>query len=202
MVHRLPFAAVLSLTLGASAPLAAQFDLTFRAGATSLNGFARSSEAADRPELRPSSNSDFAGAVGFDRGPWRVAASVRSTDADLVIVGTDAGVIATDQLRGTAFGAEVGRRLLGSAQHPSAHLLVGVAHERWSFRDAGGESRSKLQFGAALEGEVPFTPAWSGVVRIEGALGKSPFRAEDLPNGFEQRTARRGAMHLGIRWGR
>lgn len=199
MVRPLLFAAVLAMT---PTLLPAQFDLTLRAGAASLRGFARSDESADRPELRPSPNSDFAGAVGFDRGPWRIAASVRRTDSDLVIVGADAGVSVTDELRGTAFGAEVGRRLVGSAEHPSAHLLVGVTHERWSFRDTGGESRSKLQFGAALEGDVPFTTAWSGVVRVEGALGKSPFRADDLPDGFDQRTARRGAMHFGLRWGR
>ncbi|MDZ4258985.1 MAG: hypothetical protein U0974_03695 [Gemmatimonadales bacterium] len=202
MVHRLPFAAVLSLTLGASAPLAAQLDFTFRAGASTLRGFARSSEAADRPELRPSANSDVAGSIGYDRGPWRIAGLIRSTSADLVIVGADAGVSSNDQMLGTTFGVEIGRRLVGSAERPSAHLLVGAGYEHWSFRDAIGDDRSKLQFSAALEGNVPFSSAWSGVVRLDGALGKSPFRADDLPEEFERRTARRGSMHLGLRWGR
>lgn len=201
MVNRQIFAAVLVLSLGVSAPLTAQLDLTFRAGASTLRGFARSTESADRPELRPSANSDVAGSIGYDRGPWRIAGLIRSTSADLVIIGTDAGVSSTDQMLGTTFGLEVGRRIVGSAERPSAHLLVGAGYEHWSFSDAGGDDRSKFQFTAALEGNVPFSSAWSGVVRLDGALGKSPFRDDDLPDEFNPRTARRGSLHLGIRWG-
>jgi hypothetical protein len=137
--------------------------------------------------------------IGRDHGAWRVALRGRRTHADLVIAGATAGIITTDVLRATAIGIEGGRRVAGQATGPQAHMLVGVARERWSFNGLDDEDRTLTLLTAALEGEVPLIRRVRGVVRLEGATGPSLFEADELPEGFETRSGRRTALHLGLR---
>ncbi len=192
----------LALCLALPATLGAQVHLTLRSGPAGAAGHATAPEDADVPDLRPAPTRDVAVATGFDRGAWRVAASLRRTHADLVILGETAGIITTDALRATAVGVEVGRRLVGAPTGPQLHALVGAARERWSFGDLVSESRSRTLLTGALEGEVPLTPHWRAIARVEGARGGSLFTDDELPGGFERRTAWRSALHLGLRVGR
>jgi hypothetical protein len=137
--------------------------------------------------------------IGRDHGAWRVAIRGRRTHADLVIAGATAGIITTDVLRATAVGIELGRRLAGARDAAQAHLLVGIARERWSFVGLEDEARSVTLLTAALEGEVPLYRRMRGVVRVEAGTGPSLFEADELPDGFETRSGRRTALHLGIR---
>jgi hypothetical protein len=137
--------------------------------------------------------------VGRDHGTWRVTLRGRRTHADLVIAGATAGIITTDVLRATAIGAEVGRRVAGTPGAAQLHLLVGVASERWSFEGLDDEARSVTLVTAALEGEVPLSRRLRGIVRLEGGTGTSLFEADELPDGFETRSGRRTALHLGLR---
>jgi hypothetical protein len=190
---------VVGLVIAAPAPLTAQWHLTLGAGVAGASGHAFAPEDSDAPELRPAPTRDLAIGIGRDHGAWRVAIRGRRTHADLVIAGATAGIITTDVLRATAVGIELGRRLAGARDAAQAHLLVGIARERWSFVGLEDEARSVTLLTAALEGEVPLYRRMRGVVRVEAGTGPSLFEADELPDGFETRSGRRTALHLGIR---
>lgn len=194
---RLPLVVVLLCTAPACLP--AQWHLTLGAGDAGTRGHALAPDDSDTPALRPAPTRDIGAGIGRDHGAWRVAVRARRTNADLVIAGATAGIITTDVLRATAVGAEVGRRLAGARDAAQAHLLVGVARERWSFEGLEDEARSVTMLTAALEGEVPLYRRLRGVVRLEGGTGPSLFEADELPDGFETRSGRRTALHLGLR---
>jgi len=196
-VTRLPL--VVFLLAAAPATLTAQWHLTLGAGVAGARGHAFAPDDTDTPALRPAPTRDIAVGIGRDHGAWRVAIRGRRTHADLVIAGATAGIITTDILRATAIGAEVGRRLAGGRHAPQAHLLLGVARERWSFGGLDDEARSVTLVTAALEGEVPLDKRLRGVVRVEGGIGSSLFDTDELPDGFETRSGRRTALHLGLR---
>lgn len=179
--------------------LPAQWHLTIGAGEAGTRGHAFAPDDSDTPALRPAPTRDVAVGLGRDHGAWRVAVRARRTHADLVIAGATAGIITTDILRAIAFGAEVGRRIAGDHDAARAHLLVGVARERWSFAGLSDEDRSLTLVTAALEGEVPLSGRLRGVVRLEGGTGSSLFAADEVPDGFETRSGRRTALHLGLR---
>lgn len=190
---------VILLFCAAPAPLTAQWHLTLSAGAAGVRGHAFAPDDNDTPALRPAPTRDMAVGIGRDRGAWRVALRGRYTHADLVIAGATAGIITTDVLRATAVGIELGRRLAGARDAAQAHLLVGIARERWSFEGLDDEARSVTMVTAALEGEVPLYKRVRGVVRVEGGTGSSLFEADELPDGFDTRSGRRAALHLGLR---
>lgn len=195
---RLPL--VLLLCCTAPATLAAQWHLTLSAGVAGARGHAFAPDDSDTPALRPAPTLDLGIGAGRDRGAWRVAVRGRRTHADLVIAGTRAGIISTDVLRGNAVGVELGHRIAGAASAAQAHLLVGVARERWSFAGLDADEARSLTLGtAALEGEVPLSRRLRGVVRLEGGIGPSLFETEEVPEGFETRNGRRSALHLGLR---
>lgn len=197
---RLPL--VVLLCCAAPTTLTAQWHLTLSAGAASVRGHAFAPDDSDTPALRPAPTRDVGVGLGREHGPWRVAVRGRRTHADLVIAGAAAGIITTDVLRATAVGIELGRRLAGARDAAQAHLLIGITSERWSFEGLDDEARSLTMVTAALEGEVPLYRRLRGVVRLEGGTGPSLFEADELPDGFETRSGRRTALHLGLRLAR
>lgn len=186
--------------LAAPLPLAAQFHLAASAGAATAAGHARAPDEPGEPVLRPDPTRDAAISAGMDRAGWRLAARARRTHADLVIRDDEAGIVTVDVLRATALGLEVGRRLVGTPTTPALWLSGGVASERWSFPEIAEEARTRLLLTVALEGEVPLGARFQGTVRLEAGSSPSAFTTEELPEGFATERARRGAMHVGIRW--
>lgn len=195
---RLPLV-ILLLAAAAPATLTAQWHLTLGGGGAGARGHAFAPDDSDAPGLRPAPTREMSIGLGRDRGAWRLALRGRRTHADLVIVGATAGIITTDVLRANAVGVEVGHRIAGTEGSATAHLLFGVARERWSFEGLDDEARSLTLMTAALEGDVPVFRCLRGVVRLEAGTGSSLFEADELPEGFETRSGRRTALHLGLR---
>ena len=190
---------VVGLVIATPDALTAQWHLTLGAGVAGASGHAFAPDDSDTPTLRPAPTRDLAIGMGRDHGAWRVVVRGRRTLADLVIAGATAGIITTDVLRANTVGIEFGRRLAGARDAAQAHLLVGVASERWNFEGLEDEARSLTLVTAALEGEVPLYRRLRGVVRVEAGTGPSLFEADELPDGFETRSGRRTALHLGLR---
>lgn len=179
--------------------LPAQVHLTSRVGFAAHGAHAVDRGGADSPSFRPGTGGEVVLALGLDRGAWRVALGARRGPADLILRGSEAGVITPDAITATGLGLELGRRLAGGASGPTLHVLLGAERISWSFPGLDEPSRSGWNAVAALEGEVPLGRMVAGVVRVDGARGSSLFTADELPDGFVVTTASRVGLSVGIR---
>lgn len=181
--------------------LGAQIHLTGSLVIASHGGHSLESGAADQPRILPGPGLGGALTVGLDRGPFRLALVVdRQSGADLQVVGNESGVINRDQINATAFGLEVGARVIGSSDDPSLHLLAGVRSVRWSFVEALDPPTNRLGGVLAAEGAAPLGGGISAVLRADALLAGGILDAEQLPEGYQSETGRRLALMVGLRW--
>lgn len=192
----------LLLTLLLPAALPAQFHLTSRVGIADHTGHARDVTDEDEPTFGPGVTRDASLAIGVDRGPWRLGISVRRETADLVLAGHTSGIITRDALAAWQGGLELGRRIIGGLGAPSLHLLLGAGLTRWSFPGFDDPARNRLGGWLALDGALPLSRRFDGVLRLEILGSTSLFEEADLPEGYQSLVARRIGLSLGLRWRR
>lgn len=97
----------------------------------------------------------------------------------------------------TSFTGQVSARVLRLRGGPALRSSLGVSVERWTAPGASARVLFGPQAGVSVEAEL----TRSLVAAIEGEVGftsKSPFRAEDLPEGFSQRSTWRRSIGVGL----
>lgn len=186
------------LLLLAPATAAAQFDVTLLAGASTHGAHADDPSTPDHPGFAPSSSRALLAAVGYRRGAFRIAVSVRTERPDLVLRGDDAGVITPDALRLVVVALSAGRRILGDAGRAELAVEAGVARSRWSFRGFDDPPSAGWSAQAALEAALPFASHWAGILRLDGGIGGSMFPDEPI-EGYRSRTPLRATLSVGLR---
>lgn len=197
-MHRMILFAV--LTSIPALRLSAQWHVALTGGRAGTAGHARSIEDVPdgRAELRPWRPGTIALRVGRDLGNWRVNAEVRRTTADLAISGEATVLITTGAIDAWGSGIEVTRSIAGGPGKPALRAGVGAIAERWSFDLDGGDARWRLAAQGVLDASVPLWRQWSGIVRAEAAFGRSLFDEDELPAGYELRSAVRHGMAIGV----
>lgn len=146
--------------------------------------------------------------AGYDAGALRLEASAATGEPGLAVRGADLtdefdsnGVLIVVEnayrIRALAAGASVFLvRLRGG---PVLRGIAAATMERWTSPEtpprtvAGGEAGLGME--VALTGSL--------FARAEAMLGvtpASPFREEDLPGGFRQRTTWRRSLGVGVNW--
>lgn len=193
---RLILAAILLPSL-----LGAQIHLTGSLVIASHGGHSLESSSEDQPRILPGPGLGGALSVGLDKGPFRLAIVVdRQSGADLQVVGNESGVINRDQINATAFGLEVGARVIGSSETPSLHLLAGIRSVRWSFVEVLDPPTTRLGGVLAAEGAAPLGGGISAVLRADALVAGGIFEPEQLPEGYQDEAGRRLALMVGLRW--
>jgi hypothetical protein len=183
-------------------PLVGQWQVQLVGTSDRAAGHARADADPDRPEVAPHRPVTLAVSVVRPFGTWHLAGTVRRTHSDLAISGGETAVVTRGALRAWGAGAELGRRVVGSADSPSVVAALGGLVERWSFPTSGGEPRVIPSVYGAVEGRVPLTRHWQGIVRGEAAVGGSLFTASDLPADYRARAGRRWGFGIGVGWAR
>lgn len=181
-------------------PLAAQWQVQLVTTSARAAGHARADNDPDRPEVVPHHPVTLALTMVRPLGRWHLAGTVRRTHSDLAISGGETAVVTRGALRAWGAGVELGRRLAGAAASPSVAAVLGGGVERWSFPTSGGEPRFLLAVHGALEGRVPLTRRWLGIVRGEAAVSGSLFTPSDLPPDYTVRAGWRWGFGLGVGW--
>jgi hypothetical protein len=108
-------------------------------------------------------------------------------------------IIAPNALHVAVFTAALSTRLLRLRGGPALRPSFALGLERWT--GAGSPTRTILSGQAGLALEVILTRAF--VATLEGELGftpASPFRKEDLPEGFKLLSAWRRTLAAGVYW--
>jgi len=193
---------ILPLLLHPGQPLVAQWQVQLVASSARAAGHARADDDPDRPEVAPHRPVTLAVSVVRPFGTWHLAGTVRRTHSDLAIRGGETAVVTRGALRAWGAGAELGRRVVGSADSPSFVAALGGMVERWSFPTSGGEPRVVPSVYGAVEGRVPLSRQWRGIVRGEAAVSGSLFTAADLPPDYTAKAGRRWGFGIGVGWAR
>ena len=180
-------------------PLAAQIDLTLRWGVAGHGGHADAT-TDDRPSMHPGTDTDPTAAIGVRRGGWRAALGVRRSTSDLILAGEESGIITTDALRDLSLSLDLSRVIIGTVRGPRLSLLATLSRHSWSFPRFDDPSRTRWGTGLAIEGEVPLTGRWVGLVRADLERSGSLFTNDELPGDFTRRGAQRRSLGVGVRW--
>lgn len=191
---------VLPLLLHRAEPLPGQWQVQLVAGSARAAGHARADDDPDHPEVAPHHPVTIAVTVVRPFGRWQLGATLRRSHSDLAISGGETAVVTRGALRAWGAGVELGRRVVGTADAPSAVALLGGAVERWSFPTSGGAPRVVPSVHGAVEGRVPLSRHWLGIVRGEAAVSGSLFTASDLPPDYAVRAGRRWGIGIGLGW--
>ncbi len=182
------------------ASLHAQWQFSLLGSSARSTGHAHIQDATEQLEVGPDRPSMLALTASRDYGPWRFGLALHRTTSDLTLRGSETAIVTRGDLAAWGGGVEVGRRILGVGVLPNLYGVLGATRERWTFPVSGGDARTVTVGTAALEGAVPFTPHWSGIVRAEGAVSGSLFGPEELPPGYAVRAGRRLGIGLGVGW--
>lgn len=191
---------VLPLLMHPAQPLTGQWQMQLVASGARAAGHARAEADPDRPEVAPHHPVTLALTMVRPLGAWHLAGTVRRMHSDLAIRGGETAVVTRGALRAWGAGLELGRRVIGPADSPSVTALLGGSLERWTFPTSGGEPRFLTAVHGALEGRVPLSRHWHGIVRGEAAVSGSLFTAADLPPDYAARAGRRWGIGIGMGW--
>lgn len=148
-------------------------------------------------------------AVAYGREKLRIGLTARNGDAGIGFRGvpvTDEGealpgvlIIAEDSYTLTSVTGSVSTRLARLGGGPALRSSLGLTMERWTAPGAAARTIFGPQAGLSLE--IGLTAAFTAT--IEGELGftpSSPFREEDLPEGFRERSTWRRTLVAGVSW--
>ena len=178
-----------------------------------VSSFSPASEGSDADGVRlalfPYRPTMWGAFAGYGRGGKRLHLSVRYGSAGLgargVSLGEEGGeggnalVVARDAYHLTTLSAGVSNHLVRLRGGPTLRPSLGLDAEHWAGVGSpgrwimGGHGGLALEIAltralfASLEGEIGLTPA-------------SPFRHEDLPDGFDQRTVWRRTLSAAVVW--
>ena len=175
-----------------------------------VSSFSPASEGNDADGLRlalfPYRPTMWGAFAGYGRGGKRLHLGVRHGTAGLgargVSVGEEGGnalLVAHDAYHLTSLSAGVSNHLVTLRGGPALRPSLGLDAEHWAGAGSPGRWIMGVHGGLALE--IALTRAL--FASLEGEIGltpASPFRQEDLPEGFDQRTVWRRTLTAAVVW--
>jgi hypothetical protein len=186
------------LLLAGPTTLHAQWRVTLLTGTASSYGDARDDTDPTHPEIHADAPATLAVSLVRDRGPWRVGLELHHTSADLAEISGSSAVTTRSVLKAWGLAFDLTHRLAGREGAPALFVSLGAGVDRWSFDLAESSPRWRATARGALDAELPINPAWGVVIRGQATAGPSVFKAEELPEGFVQRTAARVGVVFGV----
>ncbi len=205
-------------SLGILIPAAAQTPETPRQGKLSLgisigtsafSGAARGTgDAGEQLLFIPYRPTMLGLGIGYGGDALRLEATARIGEPGLAVRGTelpdgvgDEGLLLVieNAFRVKAFSAGASARLGHLRGGPVLRASAAALVERWTAPDTPARTIAGGQAGLAME--VALTGSLTA--RAEGSLGltpASPFRQEDLPEGFRQSRTWRRTLGVGVSW--
>jgi len=189
---------MLGAWLLAATPLAAQWDVSIEFGELRFSGASFDTSTTSEPAaLRPSGGGAYR--VSIDR--WFGSLGV---GVGLLYCGTGAAAENEEtvvEIKGVSTLYEVAPEALLVLATPRAGgtlaLAIGPLYDHWTFD--GYDDRNTLGAHAAVSLDLPLDSTWFGTFRIGVAVSPSPWRAEDLPEGYERRMMWRRSFAAGVR---
>jgi hypothetical protein len=196
------FLLLVAVVLFPLGPLSAQWQLSLLTGASATAGHARAALDPEQTAILPDHPVSWGLRLAREYPAWRVSLDGSRITGDLAIRGRSTSLVTRDALAAWGVGLELARRLRGRPDDNSLWAGLGAVAERWSFDVAGGDPRWRGSLRGSLQLDVPLIRGWNGLVRAEASVGASLFRADELPEGYRRRPARRAGMQLGVtrRW--
>jgi hypothetical protein len=145
--------------------------------------------------------------VAYGRTALRFEATVRAGSAGLAVRGGELSdvdqnsllIVIENALRVRAISAGASARLGRLRDGPALRASAAVLVERWTSPDGPARTVPGAQAGLGLE--VALSSRLSAEAEaLLGLTPASPFRAEDLPDGFRQSRTWRRSLGVGVRW--
>jgi len=176
-------------------PAAAQWGVTAEIGVARFGGTSRDSSGASLGPYRPTTLG-----VHVDREQARLRLQLGATYAKTGIGGERDGVAFA--LYDLAWMVEVGLRASLAVANLGAgvvaRLEAGPAMHVWS---VDGESRTRWAAWGGAAVEWPVGRRLTGTLRASGALSRSMFEIEEIPDGVEALATRRWGVSVALRYG-
>jgi hypothetical protein len=178
--------------LGAPAP--AQWGVTAEVGVARFGGTSRDSSGASVRPYRPTTLGAY---LDREQGPVRV--QLGAAYAKTGIAGERDGVAYA--LYDLAWMVEVGLRASLAVAHLGAGVVVrleaGPAVDLWSVEE---EFRSRWAAWGGAAVEWPLGRRLTGALRASGALSRSMFESDEIPDGVDSLTTSRWGVSFALRY--
>ena len=196
-MHRFTVA-VFALCSSVAVSAQAQWVVGLEAGTEAFTGVSRTTGTGPERALRPYRPA-WGGLRAESPGSrLRFGASLLYASPDLALEAVDLAVVDRDDIT-TVLGFHPGVMIRVAELRDGVALRAegGLILEHWGFRDQAGRIRAGGEIGLSLE--VGLGGRFSGVLGGYAGLSASPFRGEELPQGFEPRSAWRQALRGSLR---
>ena len=213
-IRWLPMLQAALLSTGAAQPPApaarTPWSVSASIGASAFSGAtAGTAQAGEQLEFTPYRPTMLGIAVTYGRERWRLGLSARHGDAGIGLRGVPLSeegpspqgvlIIVEGAYTITSVAASASTCLARLRGGPALRSSVGVNMERWTA--PGTPARTIFGPQAGLSLEIALSGAFAAT--LEGELGftpKSPFKVEDLPEGFRERSTWRRTLMAGLSW--
>ena len=196
-MHRFTVA-VFALCASVAVPAQGQWLVGLEAGTEAFAGVSRTVAAGPDRSFRPYRPAWVGLRAESPGSRLRFGASLLYASPDLALEAADLAVVDRDDLT-TVLGFHPGVMIRVADLREGVALRgeAGLILEHWGFRDQGGRLRAGGEIGLSLE--VGLGGRCSGVLGGFLGVSASPFRHEELPQGFEPRSAWRQALRGSLR---
>jgi hypothetical protein len=179
-------------------------------GTSTFNGAATgTAEGGDQLQSVPHRPTMLGIAVAYGRAGLRLGLSARNGDAGLGVRGVPVGeegespqgvlIILEGAYSITSLAASASTRIAQLRGGPALRSSLGITLERWAAPGTAARTIFGAQAGVSLE--IALSGAFAAT--IDGELGftpKSPFKVQDLPEGFRERSTWRRTLMAGLCW--
>jgi hypothetical protein len=189
---------LLTLTVMAARPAAAQWDVGLELSTTRFRASSRDTSGSSGPaSFRPGDATTVG--LRLNHGMGRARVDVLAAYGKAGLTATGPGLSLTDKTAGQLFEGEIllNFRVVGIGSSGAIRAELGPSLHLWK---SGDENRTRLGGVTALAYEWPVTKRFSGAIRLEGILSKSWFDAGDLPPEYERQATWRYGVGLGLRY--
>ena len=196
------------LSLGTGSAAAQELAFGASIGTSVFSGAARGTgDGGEQLLFIPYRPTMYGISVAYGRNALRFEATFRAGAAGLAVRGTERSdvddesllIVIENAFRVRAISAGASARLGRLRDGPALRASVAVLVERWTSPDTPARTVPGAQAGLVLD--VALSSRLSA--EAEALLGftpASPFRAEDLPDGFRQSRTWRRSLGVGVSW--
>jgi hypothetical protein len=179
-------------------PAQAQWLVGLEAGTEAFTGVSRTADAGPERSFRPYRPAWLGVRAESPGSRLRFGASLLFGSPDLALEATDLVVVARDGIT-TVLGFHPGVMIQVAELRDGVTLRgeAGLILEHWGFTEQAGRLRAGGEIGLSLE--VGLGGRFSGALGGHVGVSASPFRPEELPPGFEPRSAWRQGLRGSVR---
>ena len=176
-------------------PAVAQWGLSGEIGVARFGGTSRDTSEARVAPYRPTT---FAMRLDRALGSTRVELAVQYAKTGFAGERDNIAIVQYDVGSFWELAPDASVRLARFGAGVDARLEAGPVVDLWKVE---GDTRTRVGGRAAAALEWPIARAFTGSLRVSGALTGSVFDAAEVPDGVERVATRRVAVAIGLRYG-